>query len=477
MTLLATALRNSSRIEASLIGRKDPKSLLNGLGWIISSGSTRAKFANGGIPLVWNQSHTRVAKWIIGTSGLIVGMIHIGGLTRLTMSGLSMTSWSPLGGLPPITRDEWNREFERYKAFPEFKQRKSMTLVEFQYIYAWEYGHRMLGRAVGVAFMVPWMYFTARGRIPKGFQKHMAMLGFMGGSQGVIGWWMVKSGLGNDRRDDQRQIRVKPVRLATHLGMAFATYGALLYTGWDILRLPSYKSETITKIFANIPRERLSSMLQQARRLRGGAFAVTGLTAATIISGALVAGNDAGRAYNVWPKMTDEYWIAPEVWSSEDDDGRHNTAWYLSTENTATTQFNHRMLGHATGAAAVGVMAFASSLAASSVKNAFLTPQVNRGLMLMSVTAFGQMTLGIVTLLNYAPVSLAALHQLGSVAVLTSSLYVVHSLKFVKHPALLKLLPPKAAATPIAGGALKRTPVVAARSKPIAPPPKIIFKK
>ena len=197
MTLLAIALQNISRIEAALIGCKDPKSLLKGLGWIISSGSTRATFTNGGIPLVWNQSYTRVAKWIIGTSGLIVGMIHIGGLTQLTISRLSMTSWSPLGGLPPTTHDKWNREFKSYKAFPKFKQTKSMTLVEFQCNYAWEYCHCMLGWAVGMAFMLPWMYYMAQGRNPKDFQKHMAMLGFIGGLHSVIGWWMVKSGLGS----------------------------------------------------------------------------------------------------------------------------------------------------------------------------------------------------------------------------------------------------------------------------------------
>ena len=119
-----------------------------------------------------------------------------------------------------MTMDEWQAEFRRYQEFPEWQQRKSMTLDEFKFIYAWEYGHRMLGRCVGLVFAVPWMYFTARGMIPKGYQPRMFALLAMGGTQGLVGWWMVKSGLGDDRRGDSKEIRVKPIRLATHLSMA-----------------------------------------------------------------------------------------------------------------------------------------------------------------------------------------------------------------------------------------------------------------
>jgi len=290
-----------------------------------------------------------------------------------------------------------------------------------------------------------------------------AVLGLMGGTQGAIGWWMVKSGLGDDRRDDRRQIRVRPVRLATHLSMAFSCYGALLWTGWDILRLPSYRAVTITRLFNKIPRNQMVSMLQQGKKLQRGAMVVTGLTAATIVTGALVAGNDAGRAFNVWPKMTDDFWIAPEVWSSTSDNlCDRRGIWQLSTEDTATTQFNHRMLGQATGVAALGLVTFSSALVAKKVP--FLTPQVNRGLVLMGATATAQVMLGIATLLNYAPISLAALHQMGSVVVFTSSLYVVHSLKFVRHPSLAKLMTSSSAgtATTVTTGAMRQTPVVAA---------------
>lgn len=449
---------------------KHSESWTEGLGWMVSA-AKRSSTSARGIPLVWNQTHSNVGKWVLGTGGMVVGMIHIGGLTRLTMSGLSMTTWSPLGSLPPITRDEWEKEFDRYKSYPEWQQRKSMTLGEFQYIYAWEYGHRMLGRTVGMVFILPWIYFTARGKIPNGYQKNMAVLGLLGGTQGFVGWWMVKSGLGDDRRDNRNQIRVRPVRLTTHLTMAFSCYGALLWTGWDILRLPSYQKENITRLFSKIPRDQIASLLRQGRNLRRGAISVTGLTAATIVTGALVAGNDAGRAYNLWPKMTDDNWIAPEVWSFTADGNLNDRRgiWQLTTEDTATTQFNHRMLGQATGVTALGLMAFASGLAAK--RTPVLTPQVSRGLVLMGTTATAQAILGIVTILNYVPISLAALHQMGSVVVFTSSLYVVHSLKFINHPALSKLMPVSAAAAATATavvtkssatGAMRRTPVVAA---------------
>lgn len=245
-----------------------------------------------GLPAVTQSAHNMYAptgKWILGTAGAVVGMIHVGGVTRLTQSGLSMTTWSPLGSLPPITQEEWETEFSRYKQYPEWQQRQSMSLSEFKFIYGWEYGHRMLGRTVGLIFGLPWLYFTARGRIPQGYQKRMVGLLAMGGTQGLVGWWMVRSGLGDDRRDEKREIRVRPIRLATHLSMAVATYGCLLWTGLDILGLPH---ETNLKEKAS----KLSKeALRQASRLRVGGLGITALTGITIVSGALVAGNGTSK--------------------------------------------------------------------------------------------------------------------------------------------------------------------------------------
>ena len=365
--------------------------------------------------------YVATGTWIFGTAGLVIGMIHVGGITRLTQSGLSMTTWTPLGSAPPLNLLEWQREFDRYKTFPEWQQRQSMTLSEFQYIYAWEYGHRMLGRFVGVAFCIPWIYFSLRGKIPTGYQPRMAGLLAMGGTQGLVGWWMVKSGLGDDRRDDKREIRVKPIRLATHLGMAMATYGALVWTGLDIFSLTS--KEAIASQTQSLGKE----TLQKLSRVRVGSVATTALTFVTVLSGALVAGNDAGRAYNTWPKMGDE-WIPSDLWDL--------SPWDRNViENTATVQFNHRLLGMATAvsAASLAVVGLTSpTIALVRVIN----PTVQRGLYAIGITATAQFALGVTTLLNYVPISLAAAHQMGSVAVFTSGIYLTHALRQCLVPAV-----------------------------------------
>ena len=377
---------------------------------------------NKGLPAVTNSAHNMYApagKWMLGTATAVVGMIHVGGVTRLTHSGLSMTSWTPLGSLPPITQQEWEEEFARYKSFPEWEQRKNMTLHEFKFIYGWEYGHRMLGRAVGLVFCLPWLYFTARGKIPKGYQGRMVGLLAMGGTQGLVGWWMVKSGLGDERRGDKKQIRVTPVRLATHLTMAVATYGALLWTGLDIFGIAH---KNIPEQVAQLSKD----AIRQATKLRSGGIALIGLTSITIVSGALVAGNDAGRAYNTYPKMGDE-WIPSEILDI--------TPWYRNLwENTATVQFNHRILGICTAAHALGLAA----IGLSPTRAALVTPQARYGLYAISAASIAQVTLGISTLLNYVPLSLAAAHQLGSIVVFTSAIYLTHSLRYVR-PAILKV--------------------------------------
>lgn len=376
-----------------------------------------------GLPAVTNSAQNIYApagKWILGTATAVVGMIHVGGVTRLTQSGLSMTTWSPLGSLPPITQEEWETEFARYKTFPEYQQRQSMTLSEFKFIYGWEYGHRMLGRTVGVIFCVPWLYFSMRGKIPKAYQKRMLGLVTMGGTQGLVGWWMVKSGLGDDRRDDKKEIRVRPIRLATHLSMAVATYGALLWTGLDIFGLPHNQSmvQEVSKLSKDA--------IRQAKRLRVGSIAVTGLTGITIVSGALVAGNDAGRAYNSFPKMGDD-WIPSEILDLQ-------PLQRNLIENTATVQFNHRVLGMSTAAAALSLIAVGLTPAGRA---ALITPQTRNGLYAMGAASIGQATLGITTLLHYVPLSLAAAHQIGSIVVFTSGIYLAHSLRYAR-PAVLR---------------------------------------
>jgi cytochrome c oxidase assembly protein subunit 15 len=345
---------------------------------------------------------------------MVIGMIHVGGVTRLTRSGLSMTDWNPIGGLPPISKQEWEIEFDRYKQFPEWSQRKDMTVDEFKFIYFWEYSHRMLGRVTGVVFALPWVYFSVRGKIPAGYQKKMLGLFAMGGTQGLVGWWMVKSGLGDDRREDRREIRVQPIRLASHLTMALVTYGALLWTGLDIFSLPH--SQTLKEQATKLSKD----ALQRAARLRSGAFGLVGLTTITVVSGALVAGNDAGRAFNSWPKMGDD-WVPPDLYDL--------VPWERNlTENTATVQFNHRILGATTAVSALGLAAFGLAPA----RAIFLTPQARKGLYVTALAATGQFTLGVATLLHYVPLTLAAAHQLGSVVVFSGAIYTAHAMRYAR---------------------------------------------
>ncbi|RYG59102.1 hypothetical protein EON64_20585, partial [archaeon] len=165
----------------------------------------------------------QVGYWLLGMSALVAGMVTVGGVTRLTRSGLSMTDWSLQGKLPPVTEAEWQAEFERYKQFPEWQQRRGMTLAEFKFIFFWEYAHRMLGRGVGVAFVLPALFFLARSSIPRHLHRRLLLLLGLGGTQGLVGWWMVRSGLEVDPAQ-HKEIRVSPYRLATHLGLAFTTY-------------------------------------------------------------------------------------------------------------------------------------------------------------------------------------------------------------------------------------------------------------
>jgi heme a synthase len=250
-----------------------------------------SKFSSSIAPEVQKAVSSKpVAYWLFGMAGLVAGMVTVGGVTRLTRSGLSMTDWKLQGNMPPITEKEWADEFERYKLFPEWQQRKSMTIDEFKFIYFWEYGHRMLGRSLGFAFAVPALYFGARGMIPKRLYPRIALLFGLGGTQGLIGWWMVKSGLEVDPKQP-KEIRVSPYRLTTHLSFAFTTYVLLLWTGLDVLHGPEKMKATA----ATLSKE----CLKYAKKVRGMAAVSGALAAVTVLSGAFVAGNDAGTSETV----------------------------------------------------------------------------------------------------------------------------------------------------------------------------------
>lgn len=303
--------------------------------------------------------------------------------------------------------------------------------------------------------------------IPPGYQSRLALLFAMGGTQGLVGWWMVKSGLGDDRRGDRNEIRVSPYRLASHLGMAVATYSVLLWTGLGVLSHPvdfyavsattaaSGSSTPVTQGVAasttntaTASTEKLGlSMLQQytknltptalqhARRTRIGVVSTVGLTGLTILSGAFVAGNDAGNAYNTYPLMNGQ--LIP--WE-EMVDPTKSPSWRNLFENTATVQWNHRVLGTCTALSALGVAGYGLLAKQGGVGSSSTTPQVRRGLMALGTAATAQMTLGIVTLLNYVPITLAASHQLGSLVVLTCGIYTAHSLRYAGRSVVSKVV-------------------------------------
>ena len=318
-----------------------------------------------------------IATWLFFMAVMVALMVVIGGITRLTGSGLSMVEWRPLiGTLPPLSADEWQRVFTLYQASPEYNDiNYGMTLAEFKLIFFWEYFHRLWGRVLGIAFALPLAYFAYRKMIPQGYKPVLLMLLVLGGMQGVIGWWMVKSGLVADPT-------VSQYRLATHLGMALFIYGLLLWTGFNLV-------------------------YGKAARPSGHIMGVIGLVAVTIIAGAFVAGMDAGLLYNEYPLMGEG--LVPIEYGEEG----------LSDpfENPAAAQFHHRWIAVL---AVIGVF----TLWRRTRKDQALR---TRG-QLVAALVTAQFVLGIITLLNGVPVWLGASHQLGAVLLLGATLWCAHGL-------------------------------------------------
>lgn len=310
-------------------------------------------------------------------------MVVLGGVTRLTGSGLSMVNWKPLAGvLPPLSEAAWEREFEHYRKTPEYEYvNKGMSLSEFKGIFWFEYAHRLLGRLIGVVFLLPFLYFLVRRRIEPSLVPKLAAMFVLGGLQGVLGWYMVKSGLIDNPH-------VSQYRLAAHLGLAVLIYAFMLWTALGILRHGA-------------------STQSHGRSALG---AVTGVLAVaafvTIISGAFVAGLKAGFTYNTFPLMAGQ-WLPDGMWSM--------TPAYLNVfENPTTVQFNHRLLAVVTFLAILAVWLGA--------QRSVLTRRERLWLHAAGIAAVIQVMLGISTLLLRVPVWLAALHQAGAMVLLTALL-------------------------------------------------------
>ena len=327
-----------------------------------------------------------IRAWLMVLFALVTVMIAVGGLTRLTDSGLSITEWAPVtGAIPPLSQADWQAAFDRYREIPQYRlQNAGMTMAEFKVIYWWEWGHRQLGRLIGLVWAAGFLWFLARRRIPAGWTPRLLALGLLGGLQGAIGWWMVASGLTGEA------VSVASYRLATHLGLAFLILGLI---GWSVVELSRPQLE----------------LIQARRRREAGLGAALGALVAVfyvqIVLGALVAGIDAGRTYTDWPLMNGQV-IPPDPLALA-------PAWRNFFENAGLVQFLHRVWGYLALAAALGVWWAARRSPVTAVR---------RGVDWMLVALTGQIVLGIVTLIHAAPWQLAIAHQLAAVAVVVLAL-------------------------------------------------------
>ena len=333
----------------------------------------------GGIDAARRGARGFLKGWLIVLFALVVMMIAVGGLTRLTDSGLSITEWRPVtGAIPPMNAADWASECEKYQEIPEYQlQNKGMSMSEFKVIYWWEWGHRQLGRFVGLVWAIGFFGLLATRQMPVGWTGKAALLGALGGSQGAIGWWMVSSGLDNGMLD------VASYRLATHLGLAFVILGVI---AWYVLQL-----------------SRSDGALIQARRLGEPVLAklaivLIALTGLQILMGALVAGIDAGRNYIDWPLMAGGF-LPPDLFTLE-------PLWRNFFEDDGLVQFMHRMTGYILFGFGIFIWLRARRSPNTQTRFAF-----NLVLAMMTV----QMVLGIVTVMNSSPWELAIVHQFGAV--------------------------------------------------------------
>ncbi len=346
----------------------------------VGSDAPRPTAPTGGLIDTGSDGNRKAIRlWLMTLFALVVAMILVGGLTRLTDSGLSITEWAPISGaVPPMGAEAWNAEFLAYQETDEFKlQNSAMTLAEFKVIYWWEWGHRQLGRFIGLVWGLGFLYFLIRRQIPAGWMPRLLLLGGLGGLQGAIGWWMVASGLQAGMLD------VASYRLAVHLGLAFVILG---FIAWYVLRLSRSNAALLQARRASEPRLKSIS---------------TGLLHATflqILLGALVAGIDAGRTFIDWPLMNGQV-FPPDAFSFE-------PVWRNFFENPGLVQFLHRVLGYVV--AVLGVLVWLRTRKSGNTATRFA------GNTVLAVMAL-QVTLGIVTVLYAAPLQLAILHQLGAV--------------------------------------------------------------
>ncbi|WP_128513584.1 heme A synthase [Tabrizicola thermarum] len=342
--------------------------------------------ASGGIDARPRGARRGIRLWLVTLFLLVATMIAVGGLTRLTDSGLSITEWKPVtGALPPMDEATWASEFEKYRAIPEYQlQNKGMSLEAFKTIYWWEWGHRQLGRVIGLVWLLGFVGFALARQIPPGWTGRLLLLGALGGAQGAIGWWMVSSGLEGEMLD------VASYRLATHLGLAFVILG---FIAWYVFLLGRSEAELMTA-----RRGREAKLFGLSTGLMHFAFL-------QVILGALVAGIDAGRAFPTWPSMNGQFFPA-DAFYVPDGQGGSLPVWHAFFENPGLVQFIHRMSGYLLFAFGVVVWLRGRQSSYQATRTAF------HQVMAMLVV---QMALGIAAVLTAAHVHVAITHQIGAV--------------------------------------------------------------
>ncbi len=313
--------------------------------------------------------HVRIWYWT--GAALVILILIVGGITRLTDSGLSMVDWNPImGAVPPLSEQAWEETFESYKQFPEFRERNAgMTLPEFKYIFFWEYLHRMLGRLAGFVFLIPFGWFLIKKKMDRTQVKRALILLLLGSAQGLMGWYMVQSGLVDVPY-------VSHYRLAAHLLLAMVIFGACVLFALD-LRRQAYQIST------------------PVHWLKKWGWIFMALLILQITWGAFVAGLNAGHLYNTFPKMFG-YWLPPELWVIQ-------PVWLNIFENPATTQFIHRVAG-----TLLGLLALAMWISVYLRKDSW---QVKKWVFAIFTVVLIQYAAGVFTLIYHVPVWLGVLHQ------------------------------------------------------------------
>lgn len=337
-----------------------------------------------------NNPHKSIILWLLIGCFLIYAMVVIGGITRLTHSGLSMVEWNMIvGSLPPMSDADWQVPFEKYKQSPEYQLiNNQFTLEEFKSIYWWEYIHRLLGRTIGVVFIIPFFYFLLKKRFDKPLLKKMYVLLALGAFQGFLGWFMVKSGL-------QKEPHVSHYRLAAHLISAFTVFGFTFWYALDLLHPKAIEANNITT---------------KVQRLARSVF---GIVVLQIIYGAFVAGLKAGLFYNTFPRMGDSYF--PDTILSFDPFLRN------FVENPSGVQFVHRCIAY--------IVVIAVAFLWDKARKLELTATQRSAANFMIIVVGVQFLLGVITILFAVPIIMGVLHQTGAFVLFAAMLYFMHNLK------------------------------------------------